>query len=243
VGAPPRDGLRRRHDVAELLGDLGAWFTEAGRWSFTEGAGVPYRTIQHVWVSGVALVLAIGLALPPALWLAHRRQGEVLASAVVNVGRAIPSFGLIIVFWFVGTRLPWLGTEFWPLVLALVALALPPIFTNAYTAVRGVDPATVEAARGMGFDEPQVLREIEVPLASPIVLAGIRIAFVQIIATTAIGAIVTNGGGLGRFIVDGFALGQAGYDAVLGGALLVAMLTIVADRLFAIVERRRGAAH
>jgi osmoprotectant transport system permease protein len=222
----------------EALSSLMDWLAVPGRWSFTEGAGIPFRTLQHVWVSVTATVLAIAVALPPALWLAHRRRAEFLASAVVNLGRAIPSFGLIIVFWYVATQLPWLGTEFWPLVLALVALALPPIFTNTYTAIRTVDPAVVEAARGVGLADRQVLLQVEVPLASPVVLAGIRVAFVQVLATTALGAIVTNGGGLGRFIVDGWARGRAGYGAVLGGAIFVAALTLALDQLVALAERR-----
>jgi osmoprotectant transport system permease protein len=173
----------------------------------------------------------------PLEGLAHRRRAEFLASAVVNLGRAIPSFGLIIVFWYVATQLPWLGTEFWPLVLALVALALPPIFTNTYTAVREVDATAVESARGMGYTERQVLRHIELPLASPVMLAGIRLAFIQVVATTAIGAIVTNGGGLGRYIVDGFATGRAGWPAVVAGALLLGVLTLVCEGLFALAER------
>jgi osmoprotectant transport system permease protein len=222
----------------ELIADMLAWFAEPDRWSFTSGRGVPYRTIQHLWVSVVATVIAIAIALPPALSLAHRRKGEALASAVINIGRAIPSFGLIVLFWLLATRVPWLGTSFWPLVFALVALALPPIFTNTYTAIREVDAATVEAARGMGYDERQVLRQVEVPLASPVMLAGIRLAFVQVIATTAIGAIVTNGGGLGRFVVDGFALGRAGRAEVLAGALLLAGLTLAVEGLLAIAEKR-----
>jgi osmoprotectant transport system permease protein len=222
----------------ELLTDVVAWFGQPDRWSFTSGRGVPFRTIQHLWVSVVATAIAIAVAVPPALSLAHRRKGEALASAVVNIGRAIPSFGLIVLFWLLATRVPWMGTGFWPLVLALVALALPPIFTNTYTAIREVDAATVEAARGMGYDERQVLSSIEVPLASPVMLAGIRLAFVQVIATTAIGAIVTNGGGLGRFVVDGFATGRAGRAEVLAGALLLAGLTLLADGALSLLERR-----
>jgi osmoprotectant transport system permease protein len=222
----------------ELLADLVAWFGQPDRWSFTSGRGVPFRTIQHLWVSIVATVIAVGLAVPPALYLAHRRRAEALASAVVNIGRAIPSFGLIVLFWLFATRVPWMGTSFWPLVLALVALALPPIFTNTYTAVREVDAATVEAARGMGYAEGQVLRQIELPLASPVMLAGIRLAFIQVIATTAIGAIVTNGGGLGRFVVDGYATGRAGRAEVLAGALLLGGLTLLAEGTLSLVEKR-----
>jgi osmoprotectant transport system permease protein len=232
MGAPAGDRLM------ELLADLAEWFTVDGRWSFTAGNGVPFRTVQHLVVSIVATVMAIALAVPPALWLAHRRKAEAIASAVVNLGRAIPSFGLIVLFWLFATRTPWLGTNFWPLVLALVALALPPIFTNTYTAVREVDAPTVEAARGMGYDEGQILREIELPLASPVMLAGIRLAFVQVIATTAIGAIVTNGGGLGRFIVNGFARGVDGRTEVVAGALLLGALTLSSEWAFGRLQRR-----
>jgi osmoprotectant transport system permease protein len=222
----------------ELLTEVAAWFTVEGRWSATAGNGVPFRTIQHLTVSIVATVIAIVLAVPPALSLAHRRRAEALASAVVNLGRAIPSFGLIVLFWLFATRTPWLGTNFWPLVLALVALALPPIFTNTYTAIREVDASTVEAARGMGYDERQLLVQIELPLASPVMLAGIRLAFVQVIATTAIGAIVTNGGGLGRFIVNGFARGVGGRAEVIAGALLLGALTLLSEAAFGLLQRR-----
>lgn len=222
----------------ELLADVIAWFSAEGRWSLTDPAGIGFRTVQHLTYTVVAMLLAVAVAVPPALWLAHTGRGQALASAVVNLGRAIPSFGLIILFWFVATQLPWVGTEFWPLIAALMALALPPIFTNTYAAVRGVDAATVEAARGVGLTGRQVLREVELPLAAPIVAAGIRVATVQVIATAAIGAIVTNGGGLGRYIVDGFAMGPAGFDRVVGGAVLVAVLTVTVDQLAAYGERR-----
>ncbi|GGI04851.1 ABC transporter permease [Egicoccus halophilus] len=223
--------------MTELFGETLAWLADPARWQWGDPAGVPYRTLEHLWVSLVAIVLAVAAAVPPALVLAHRRRAEALASAVVNLGRAIPSFGLIVLFWLLATRTGWVGTQFWPLVLALTALAMPPVFTNTYTAVRGVDPATVEAARGMGYTERQVLREVELPLASPVILAGVRIAFVQVIATTAIGAIVTNGGGLGRYVVDGFARGVSGRPIVLAGALLLAGLTLVADAAFTRLER------
>lgn len=223
--------------VSELLTELAAWFAEEARWSFTDSDGVPFRTVQHLYVSITATLLAVLIAIPPALVLAHRRIAEAFASAVVNIGRAIPSFGLIVIFWLLATRIDWIGTGFWPLVLALVALALPPIFTNTYTAVRGVDAPTVEAARGMGYDERRILTEIELPLASPVMLAGVRLAFVQVIATTAIGAIVTSGGGLGRYIVNGFAQGAGGRPQVIAGALLLGALTLAAEAGFGLLQR------
>ncbi len=224
--------------MIELFADVAQWFADPSRWSVSHPRGVPYRTLEHLRVSTVATVIAVLVAAPPALWLAHRRRAEAIASSVVNIGRAIPSFGLIVLFWLLATRIPWLSTQFWPLVAALVALALPPIFTNTYTAIREVDPATVEAARGMGLTERQVLWQVEVPLASPVVAAGVRLAYVQVIATTAIGAIVTNGGGLGRYIVDGFAIGRAGRPAVLAGALLLAALTLAVEGVLWTLERR-----
>ncbi|MEX2548807.1 MAG: ABC transporter permease [Nitriliruptoraceae bacterium] len=222
----------------EYLVETWGWFQAAGRWSVTDGDGVPFRVIQHVWLTLLSITIAIGIALPPALKLAHARRAEALASGLVNLGRAIPSFGLIVVFFVLASRVEFLGTRHPPLVIALVALALPPIFTNAYTAIREVDAATVESSRGMGYTEGQILRQVELPLASPVILAGIRIAFLQVIATVAIGAIVTNTGGVGYFIVRGFRQGMGSRDEVLAGAILLAALTLLADWLFTRLESR-----
>lgn len=224
--------------VNGLVADVVAWFSGPERWSVANPSGIPFRIIEHLHVSTAAIVIAIVIAVPPAMALAHRRRAEALASAVVNIGRAVPSFGLIVLFWLLATRTGWVGTRFWPLVGALVALALPPIFTNTYTAIRQVDPATVEAARGMGLRESQVLWTIELPLASSVVVAGIRLAYVQVVATTAIGAIVTNGGGVGRFIVDGFATGRAGWPAVVAGAIVLGALTLAVEGIMALVQRK-----
>ena len=221
----------------ELLIDTAAWFTEPGRWTYAETGSVPFRAVQHIWATLVTMALAITIAVPPALYLAHHRRAEAAASAVVNLGRAIPSFGLIVLFWLLALRIDWVGGEFWPLIGALVALALPPIFTNTYTAVREVDAATVEAARGMGYRERRILADIELPLASPVMLAGIRIANVQVIATVAIGAIVTNGGGFGRYITDAFAIGAGAHHRALAGAILVAVLTLAFEGLYWILQR------
>jgi osmoprotectant transport system permease protein len=222
----------------EYLVETWEWFQAAGRWSLTDGDGVPFRVIQHIWLTLLSTAVAIGIALPPALKLAHDRRAEALASGLVNLGRAIPSFGLIVVFFVLASRVDFLGTRHPPLLVALVALALPPIFTNTYTAIREVDAATVESSRGMGYTEPQILRQVELPLASPVILAGIRIAFLQVIATVAIGSIVTNTGGVGYFIVRGFRQGIASHDEVLAGAILLAALTLLADWLFTRIESR-----
>lgn len=212
------------------------WLTRPNRWSWTDPAGIPYRTLEHLGFSVLALALAALLTIPPALWLAHYRKGGFLANAVVNAGRAIPSFGLIILFWYLAAR--WeLNTSFWPLLIALVALALPPLFSNTYAGVISADPDVVDAARGTGHTERQIMVHVEFPLALPVVLAGARIAFLQVVATVAIGAIVNNGGGLGRYIVDGFAEGAGGYGEILGGGIAVIVLALLCEGAFGLVNR------
>lgn len=213
-----------------------AWLDEPNRWSWTDSAGIPYRTVEHLQFSVLALAVGALLTIPSALWLAHYRRAPFLASSAVNIGRAIPSFGLIILFWFLAYR--WdIDTGFWPLLLALVALALPPLFTNTYAGVVSLEQETVDAARGTGFTESQIMLQIELPLALPVILAGARVAFLQLVATVAIGAIVNDGGGLGRYIVDGFAEGVAGNGEILGGAIAVIILALICEGLFTLITR------
>ncbi len=218
----------------EILADALSWLTAPEQWSGRNG--IPARTLEHLQLSVSAIVVAVLIAVPPALYLAHRRRAEFLASAVVNIGRAVPSFGIVVLaaLLFLTWGVP---IRFWSTVVALIALALPPVFTNTYSAIRNVDAATVEAARGMGLTERQVLLGVELPVGAPVILTGIRIAWAQVLATATLGAVVSSGGGLGRYIVDGFAIGRGGYDEVFGGAVLVAGLTILGDRAFDLSER------
>lgn len=223
--------------IVELLVDTAQWLSDPVRWQFDHRDAIPVRLGQHLTVSFVAMLIATTITLPLAVVLAHLRRAEALGSSLVNIGRAIPSFGLIVMFWLWATRVG-VSTQFWPLVLALVALAMPPMFTNTYAAIRGVDQDVVEAARGVGMRPSMVIRKVELPLGSPVIAVGVRIAVVQVVATTAIGAIVTDGGGLGRYIVGGFAQGRSGWPMVLGGALLLAGLTLIVDRALYVAERR-----
>jgi osmoprotectant transport system permease protein len=212
------------------------WLNQPDRWSWTDPAGIPYRTVEHLSFSALSLVVAAVLAIPPALWLGHRRRGAFLAGSLVNAGRAIPSFGLIILCWYLASR--WeLNTSFWPLLVALVALALPPLFANTYAGVISVGADTVDAARGTGHTEAQIMLRIELPLASPVILAGARVAFLQLVATVAIGAIVNDGGGLGRYIVDGFAEGAGGYGEILDGGVAVIVLALACEGVFSLITR------
>ncbi|HEX2293732.1 MAG TPA: ABC transporter permease [Actinomycetota bacterium] len=214
-----------------VLGDLAAWLSEASTWS-GEG-GIPLRVLEHLRISAIALAAAAAVALPLGLYIGHTGRGEVVAVSVANLGRAIPSFAILALAFPIALELG-LGLSDWPAIAALFLLGIPPILTNAYVAVKGVDPDTVEAARGMGLSGRDVLSSIEIPLAAPLIVAGIRISAVQIVATATLAAVVA-GGGLGRFIVDGFAQGDDGMT--LGGALLVAFLAIAIEIGFGLLER------
>ncbi|HKN53591.1 MAG TPA: ABC transporter permease [Amycolatopsis sp.] len=219
-----------------ILDQLGAWLSAPNRWSWTDPQGVPYRTVEHLRFSVLALLVAVILAVPLALWLAHYRRGAFAANAAVNIGRAIPSFGLIILFWFLASQ--WeVDTTFWPLLLALVALGLPPLFGNTYAGVVSLDETTIDAARGTGYREWQIMLRLELPLAMPVILAGMRVAFLQLVATVAIGAIVNDGGGLGRYVVDGFTLGASGNGELLGGGIAVVALALLCEGLFELIIR------
>lgn len=210
-----------------------AFLSEPTTWSGPTSIWV--RLWEHLWISVVATVIAIVVFAPLALWLGHGRKGADAASAVVNIGRAVPSFGILAISVLLMVQLGVGVLTPWPVLIALIALAAPPVFTNTVAGIQGVTPSTVEAARGMGLTEAEVVREVEVPLASPVIMEGIRIAFVQVIATATLGAL-TAWGGLGRFIIDGFAKQDQGELVV--GALLVALLAVVAELVLTLAQRR-----
>jgi osmoprotectant transport system permease protein len=195
--------------------------------------GITTRTVDHVRISAVATAAAAALAIPPALWLGHIRRGGAAATAVVNIGRAVPSFAIVALALPLSLR--WgFGLGFWPTLVALVALALPPIFTNTYAGVAGIDPAVVDAARGMGMRGGEVLWRVEAPNALPLLLTGLRVSAVQVVATATLGAFV-GFGGLGAFINEGFR--QQDDGKLLTGAVLVAVLAIVTELLFGVGQR------
>jgi osmoprotectant transport system permease protein len=188
------------------------------------------RVLEHVQISGIALLVALAVALPIALWLAHSGRGGFLAINAANVGRALPSLAIIAIVF----SLPGFGLRKSTVIFALVLLGIPPVLTNAYVAVRGVDRDVVEAASGMGMRGMQILRGVELPLAAPVIMAGVRTAAVQIVATATLGALVASGG-LGTFIVDGIAVQDTA--SIVTGALLVAVLAILVDVAFGVLER------
>jgi osmoprotectant transport system permease protein len=201
-----------------MLANLGL-FVDAWRFVGDHPHLILEKTWQHILLSAAAMAVAIVIALPLGVWLGHVHRGSLVAVNVANVGRALPSLVLI------GLGIVILGVGFANVTVALVVLAVPPILTNSYVAVDGVEADAVEAARGMGMTPWQVLRRIELPLSLPLVFAGIRTAAVFVIATATIAA-VAGGGGLGDIIVN-----QASYklEGVIGAAICVSLLAFAAD--------------
>lgn len=210
-----------------LLEELGIFLTDPDTWWGT--GSIPFRVGEHLWLSAVAVIIAALLVIPAALWAAHRRRGVVAAAAVVNIGRAVPTFGILVIV------VVWLGLGPWPALVALVALSGPPMFTNTVAGVMAVDPAVLESAWGMGMTSGTVLMRVELPLALPVIAEGVRIAVSQVIATATLAALAA-GGGLGRYIVDGFA--QRDQGELLMGAVLVAGLAVVVEMAFTRGQRR-----
>jgi len=216
----------------KTLGDVFDWLTTADSWRGS--SGISHRLLEHARYTLAATIAALLIAGPLAAWLGHKRRFGTLGMNIANVGQTLPTFAiLVLVVQAVGTGdAPVVGPL--ALFLAMTLLAIPPIFTNVYTGIANVDDAYRDAARGLGMTTRQQLMRAEIPIAAPLLITGIRIAVVQVIATATIGAYAGTGG-LGRFIIDGFALQD--YPQVFGGALLVAVLAIIGDRVLVAVER------
>lgn len=217
----------------EHLADTLTWFATGDHW--TGPTGVPQRLIEHLRISALPLIAAALVAIPAGVLAGHYRRGQAIGAAIANIGRAIPTLALLVFGVLISLRWLDLGLRFWPIVFALFFLALHPLFTNAYTAVREVDQALVEAARGQGLTEGELLRQVEVPLSVPVISTAVRITAVQVIATAPIGALA-GGGGLGRFVIDGFQ--QFDYGEMLAGVIVIAGLALAVDAVLTRVERR-----
>lgn len=215
----------------EFLGEVVAWFANPETWSGRNG--IPIRLWEHVSLAGAALAVGTLIALPLGLLIGHTGRGALAVVSIANIGRAIPSLGWFGIVFVPALNLG-LGLGFWPSVIALVPLAIPPIVTNTYTGLREVDRDLVEAARGMGMREGQILRKLEIPVALPVILAGIRTSAVQVVATATLAAVIA-GGTLGQLILVGINIGDE--VQVFGAALLVALLAILTELSFAAIQR------
>ncbi|MFJ6841538.1 ABC transporter permease [Streptomyces griseoluteus] len=211
-----------------VLGSTWDWLADPAHWSGDDG--VWHRLLQHLLLTVVCLIVSCLIALPVALVLGHLGKGGALAVNISNVGRAVPTFAVLVLLLL--TPVGRWGEG--PTVVALVLFAVPPLLTNAYVGMREVDRGVVQAARGMGMTGRQTLVRVEVPLALPMILNGVRIAAVQLVATATIAALA-GGGGLGRIITAGFNL--ASTPQVVAGALLVAVFALLVEGVFEAVER------
>ena len=209
------------------------WILDGRHWSGPDGIWL--RLFQHVELSVASLGAAALIAIPIGLAVGHTRRGQFAAVQAANLGRSIPSLAILsLVFVVVVNLVPELAFGFVPTFVALTLLGIPTILVNTYVGVQQVDPDAVEAARGMGMSGRQVLLGLEVPLAAPLIMTGVRLAAVTIVATATLSALIA-GGTLGRYIIDGYAQGDT--PKIVGGAILVAALAILTELLFTALAR------
>lgn len=210
-----------------LLEQTWAWLSDPLQWS--GDAGIPMRILEHLLYSGLTLLIALLIAVPLGAAVGHTGRGAGLVIGAAGALRALPTLGLLTLFSLL------LGLGLVPPLLALVILAVPPILTAACAGVAEVPPQVKDAAYAQGMTSRQVLTGVEIPLAIPVVMGGIRNAALQVISTTTVAAYI-NLGGLGRYLIDGLAVRD--YGRMLGSVLLVAVLAILVDLLLSLLQRR-----
>ena len=209
-----------------LVNEVVAWLTDPQHWQGS--SGVPARVLEHLGYTVQAVVLAALIAIPLGALIGHTGRGGFLLVGIANGLRALPELGLLILLVLLT------GIGLLPLTVTLLILAVPPLLAGTYAGVRNADPAVVDAARGMGMREREVLLKVELPIALPLVIGGLRTATLQVVATAAIGAYISLGG-LGRYLIDGLALND--YPRMVAGAVLIAALALVVEGLLAGLQR------
>ena len=209
-----------------LIDQAYAFLTDPLNWSGTNG--IPQRILEHLGYSALTMGIALLVAVPLGLWVGHTGRGSGVVVGLTGALRALPTLGLLTLFTLL------LGLGLMPPILALVLLAVPPILSGTYSGVAAVSPALVDAARAMGMTEGQTLARVEIPVALPVILGGIRNAALQVLATVTIVAYI-NLGGLGRYLIDGLAVRD--YSRMLASVVLVAVLALAADALLALTQR------
>ena len=218
-----------------MLGDALRFVLDGSNWAGTDG--MLRQLVQQLLLTGASMLIVIALGLPLALWLGHLGKGGTFAINLSNIGRAVPVYAVLALLslGFVGSGvLGPFGRAGLATLISLILFALPPIVTNAYVGMREIDREIIETARGMGMSEWRILSQVELPLAFPLVLTGIRLALVQVWATATIAALVA-GPGLGNTITYGYNNGQ--FEYVLGGAIVVAAVALVLEGVVVVAER------
>lgn len=197
-------------------------------WAFDNPDGFVQRTIEHLGYTAISVAIALLIAFPLGLLIGHTNRGAFVAINLGNAGRALPTLGVLMLV------LSLIGTGLQPVIVALVVLAVPPILTTTYAGIRSVDPAVVDAARGVGMRELEIALRVELPNALPIVIGGIRAGALQVISTATLAAYVGEGG-LGRYLFDGLALRD--YPRVVAGAVVLAGLAVLVDLVIGVLAR------
>jgi osmoprotectant transport system permease protein len=219
-----------------VIAEIAAWFSDPAHWSGPNG--IPTRVLEHVEIAFAALAIAAAIGLPVGIWIGHTRRHVRFAINLANLGRAVPSLAAIAIIVPITQAISPKGGGFdlYPTITAMVLLAIPPILVNTYAGIAEVDRDLVESARGMGLREREILRGVELPIALPVVIGGIRSAAVQVIATATLGAIYGLGA-LGRYIISGLQQNDAN-GMLFGGVILVTLLALSAEGLLALAQRR-----
>jgi osmoprotectant transport system permease protein len=211
----------------EDLTDTIGWLTTAEHYWGTNG--IVLRIWEHLQYSALAVLIAVLVAAPLGLLIGHTGRGESATFLLSGAARAVPTLGLLILAY---SRYP---LELLPVILVLVVLAIPPVLANTAAGIAAVDAGARDAAKGMGMKPLQVLSRVEVPLALPLILAGVRSAALQVIATATIAA-YAGLGGLGQFIFRGF--NNRDYPQAFGGSVIVALLALASELAFSALQRR-----
>ena len=211
--------------MSALSGGI-SWLSDGAHWHGEDG--FPHRILQHLGYTALTVAIAAAIAIPLGLWIGHTGRLRGLAIALTGALRALPTLGLLTLV------VIWRGIGLTPPIVALVVLAIPPLLAGAYAGLEAVDRATLDAARAIGMTEWQVLGKVEIPLAMPLILGGLRAAVLQVVATATVAAYIGLGG-LGRFVMDGLAVRD--YPQMVAGSLLVVVLALALDGLFAVTQR------
>lgn len=211
--------------------DAFAFIFDAANWAGDKGIGA--RVLQHLALSGVSVLIAAAVAVPLGLLIGHTGRGRSAVIGITGAARALPTFGVMILFVLIGISFGQ-GLSVAPVIAVLAILAIPPLLAGVYAGVEAVDRLTVDAARAQGMTEWQILTRVEVPLALPLIVGGLRSATLQVVATATIAAYVAQGG-LGRYLIEG--LQSRDYLRAVIGAILVALLALLLDGLLAVAQR------
>ncbi len=211
--------------------DALAFIVDAANWGGDEDIGA--RLAQHLQITGLSVLIAAAIAIPLGLFIGHTGRGRAFVIGFTGAARALPTFGMLTLFILIGLTMGY-GLSLPPVVVVLVILAIPPILAGAYAGVEAVDRMTVDASRAQGMTEWQILARVELPLALPLLVGGLRSATLQVVATATIAAYYAQGG-LGRYLIEG--LQSRDYERAVIGAILVAALALLLDGLFAVVQR------